>query len=397
MSSVSEHCFNLLDAQHRAGTNRYVFKYPGTWHLQHEANDLSIGIRSILLKPASFDVDLNDLYVMGCISISETGGEATITPITPPNPIVSICGDQVKPDWMDLSHTITVNENVDMATYCQKLSNEYKERFDRHERLCYELYLNSKYLGMKGDSFIVKYTNDGSFYMGTTTPNTYLLHVCSGPGTYGDISLFNSSFHTLMGLDETDENQNLNKILHWLLLCSMDSLEETYVEAVLNIRNTVGVCFNEPYINPEYTGDDWMIDDGIYKVDENDHPKYLCDRIYAVEDTDNEGQWFVLFNSLTIRNVWSRKNVLITSSIAENDTRNYLGYSSVVGDHESTYALPKMYDLTNQSNEFWIETFDSHTGEPVEVPIDTTSILIEACLYLKDKRTFNRYENQLIK
>ena len=31
-SSVSEHGFNLKDAEHERGTNRYVFRYPETWY-----------------------------------------------------------------------------------------------------------------------------------------------------------------------------------------------------------------------------------------------------------------------------------------------------------------------------------------------------------------------------
>ena len=50
---------------------------------------------------------------------------------------------------------------------------------------------------------------------------------------------------------------------------------------------------------------------------------------------------------------------------------------------------PKMYELTSRSDEFWIEIYDSLTNKKIELP-ENSNVLIEACLYQRDKRTFNR-------
>ena len=50
-SSVSEHGFDLRDAEHQDWTNRYVFRYPETWASQMMDSSLTVGLRSIILKP----------------------------------------------------------------------------------------------------------------------------------------------------------------------------------------------------------------------------------------------------------------------------------------------------------------------------------------------------------
>ena len=62
---TTEHCFNLNDAEHIEGTSRYVFDYPEIWYVNQTIKDMSMGIRSIILKPAPIYTNAIKLYVLG--------------------------------------------------------------------------------------------------------------------------------------------------------------------------------------------------------------------------------------------------------------------------------------------------------------------------------------------
>ena len=132
-------------------------------------------------------------------------------------------------------------------------------------------------------------------------------------------------------------------------------------------------------------------DDGEQGKDYLGNMKYIAvNGVYAVQDPTVANQICIIFNSLYIDDVWSRKGILVTSSIADFDERNYLGYSSFVSNNtNATYANPKMYPITNQSFTFWIELWDSYTEQKLELP-PNSNVIIEACLCQKDKRSFNR-------
>ena len=51
---TTEHCFNLNDAEHIEGTSRYVFDYPEIWYVNQTIKDMSMGNRSIILKPKTY-------------------------------------------------------------------------------------------------------------------------------------------------------------------------------------------------------------------------------------------------------------------------------------------------------------------------------------------------------
>lgn len=59
--TMTEHCFNFADAEHVAGTNRYVFTYPEIWYTNQTIKDMSLGVRSIVLKPGPLQVKVDDL------------------------------------------------------------------------------------------------------------------------------------------------------------------------------------------------------------------------------------------------------------------------------------------------------------------------------------------------
>ena len=92
-----------------------------------------------------------------------------------------------------------------------------------------------------------------------------------------------------------------------------------------------------------------------------------------------------------VSNVWSRKDVLLRSSIAELDVRNYLGYSTMTTSSPvCIYAQPKMYPIESQSYKFWVDVYDSFNEEPVELP-ENVILIIEAALHINPKIQFNRY------
>ena len=96
------------------------------------------------------------------------------------------------------------------------------------------------------------------------------------------------------------------------------------------------------------------------------------------------------FSSITFKNVWSRKDVLLTSSISEMDKRGYLGFSSNYSNSaQAIYPQPKMFDINNTESKFWVDLFDSYTQKSIQL-LGGNLLLIEAVVVQKPKRTFNR-------
>ena len=62
---TTEHCFNFHDAEHEDKTNRYVFNYPEIWYVNQTIKDMSMGVRSIILKPETINIMLNDIFAIG--------------------------------------------------------------------------------------------------------------------------------------------------------------------------------------------------------------------------------------------------------------------------------------------------------------------------------------------
>ena len=98
----------------------------------------------------------------------------------------------------------------------------------------------------------------------------------------------------------------------------------------------------------------------------------------------------LLFSSITFTNVWSRKDVLLTSSISEMDKRGYLGFSSNFSNSaQAIYPQPKMFDINNTDSKFWVDLYDSYTQKPIQM-LGGNLLLIEGIVVQKPKRTFNR-------
>ena len=98
----------------------------------------------------------------------------------------------------------------------------------------------------------------------------------------------------------------------------------------------------------------------------------------------------VKFKGIIVSNVWSRKDVLLRSSIAEMDKRGYIGFSSNYSNSsQAIYPQPKIYDVTNTNSKFWVELYDSYNQKAINM-LDGNMLLIEAIVCQKPKRTFNR-------
>ena len=98
------------------------------------------------------------------------------------------------------------------------------------------------------------------------------------------------------------------------------------------------------------------------------------------------------FSGLRIKNVWSRKDILIRSSIAEMDEQNYLGYSTM-NDSSGVciYSTPKMYPIESHDHKFWVDLYDSLRETPVELP-DKVVLIIEGILHQNAKPDFINYQ-----
>ena len=133
---------------------------------------------------------------------------------------------------------------------------------------------------------------------------------------------------------------------------------------------------------------------GVQTLNYPIQPEYqYVDKKYDITKPVNTNTYAqaIIFTGLVVNQVWSRKDLLIKSSIAELDVNNYLGYSTMTTSSPvCIYASPKMYPIESQSFKFWVDLYDSYNDDLVELP-DNVVMIIEAALYLKPKIPFNRY------
>ena len=186
------------------------------------------------------------------------------------------------------------------------------------------------------------------------------------------IECFGDDFEMLLSL-RFDGQTDLNRILAGLAGIDKDyKIEQAKADCDKYGISFVGVqTLNFP-IQPEYQ----------YVNNKYDITKPVTTNTYAQA---------IIFTGLVVNQVWSRKDLLIKSSIAELDVNNYLGYSTMTTSSPvCIYASPKMYPIESQSFKFWVDLYDSYNDDLVELP-DNVVMIIEAALYLKPKIPFNRY------
>ena len=407
-SSVSEHGFNLKDAEHERGTNRYVFRYPETWYNSQAFADLTVGLRSIILKPDPLDVNLSALQIV------KVANNESVAPYLHINyddkgTVVDaygrrlINGDIAFPDRMPIRVNVEINEGIKMGDICDNLTDECNEDIDyyskQYDRVKAEF--DSNFATTEGKSLETfkifygcvdfQYNRDRQFIMSTTNPENYKFMVVRKQTVVGTssqikttpqeptqlqstetIECFGDDFEMLLSL-RFDGQTSLNRILAGLAGIDKDyKIEQAKADCDKYGISFIGVqTLNYP-IQPEYQ----------YVDKKYDITKPVNTNTYAQA---------IIFTGLVVNQVWSRKDLLIKSSIAELDVNNYLGYSTMTTSSPvCIYASPKMYPIESQSFKFWVDLYDSYNDDLVELP-DNVVMIIEAALYLKPKIPFNRY------
>ena len=410
-SSVSEHGFNLKDAEHERGTNRYVFPYPETWYNSQNFADLTVGLRSIILKPDPLQINLTGFQVVNIdkqaldpvLHINYTASNTVKDAHERPG----INGVYLFADRMPIKVDMEVTEGITMKNICDKLNDEvndcikdyqdiYREQKEIYDSSTAE---SSDYLEtFKINRGIVNfcYNNKREFIMETTQPskfkfmatyNKYTIDVEHGPNDdlvpkkpeaiYPDekyeLDGFTDDFEMLLSI-RLEEGLTLND----LLLGLAGKNREIPIPMAQELCDVYGITFEgvQTYTYtalPEYQ----RKEDGTYDINNETDPQTYVQT--------------VLFTKLIVPQVWSRKDLLIKSSIAELDVNNYLGYSTMTTSSPvCIYASPKMYPIESQFFKFWIDLYDSYNDDLVELP-DNVVMIIEAALYIQPKPQFNRY------
>lgn len=346
---MTEHCFNFADAEHVAGTNRYVFTYPEIWYTNQTIKDMSLGVRSIVLKPGPLQVKVDDLFVKGNNTTIDTYYAKN------PNAIQTIRGEKLLANQMYIAIDFIIDEKMDMLECVTMLTEKYKQDAEKHINKINSSYGNLNYLDILPKDIKFRYDDQGNFIIESTEQATIGVDVeINGDDYY--CGAFNEGFHELLGLDYHKPETNLNQIFAKLAL-GLYKYQDT-ISGVLEEAQHNGIIIND----------------------------LATETIYFPRD----GYKPIYFSRMTIKNVWSRKDILLTSSICEMDKRGYLGFSSnSTNNAHSVYPQPKMYDINNTNSKFWVEIFDSFTHKAIPM-LQSNLLLIEAIVCQKPKRTFNR-------
>ena len=337
---TTEHCFNFHDAEHKDKTNRYVFNYPEIWYVNQTIKDMALGIRSIILKPEPIYVQLQDIFVIG----TNTEVEATLEKMEV-RPVIN--QKVILPNRLSIRIQQHIDEKIDMLTFVNMANEKFQRDYSEFKDIIYNYYEDKSLLDVSKNSINWLYDKEGNLTLEAANNNKLAVRISSE----GKCKTFNEGFHKLVGLDYNDTHTNLNTMMATLIPAVYDEEEET-------IRETIA-------------------ERGII----------ISDDITLVTDSPYN---LLKFSSITFKNVWSRKDVLLTSSISEMDKRGYLGFSSNYSNSaQAIYPQPKMFDINNTESKFWVDLFDSYTQKSIQL-LGGNLLLIEAVVVQKPKRTFNR-------
>ena len=170
----SEHGFNCKYAEHKVGTNRYIFKYPEIFYSSMNDRRLYFGLRSIIVKPEPLFIDFSGLTfvnaVDGLLSIVNSGS-VEIDKVSCSVKRPDIGGKIMYIERMPLNISFTVNEGDKISDICQLINNKYNEALEEYERIYQrqikmrEYTLINKYRG--------KFTYDEIFINPNTLKATY--------------------------------------------------------------------------------------------------------------------------------------------------------------------------------------------------------------------------------
>lgn len=366
---MTEHCFNLSDGEHVEGTSRFMFNFPEIWYVNQSIKDMSIGIRSIILKPEPVFVNFQDLYVLGDDSTIQNSINNSLN-------VVKINGQLVLPNQMYIDMGKSVDERVDILSFVNWANEKMVSDLDHHMDICQSAYGNLNLVDLSRYSVYFQYDSDGSLLFACNEHSNFSIKFKVADLTNGNYGVwtFNSGFHKLVGLDHLKEDTNINSYLSNIVeVLSQPTIDRGMLVIILEDAKKNGI--------------EILIDPNTIDLKE--------DRTLGVDTTSTLAikpalYKQLLFKGIRIHNVWSRKDVMIRSSLCEMDKRGYLGFSSNYSNSaQAIYPQPKIYDVNNRNSKFWIELFDSYTQKAINI-LNSNMLLIEAIVYQKPKRTFNR-------
>ena len=367
---TTEHCFNFHDAKHEDRTNRYVFNYPEIWYTNQTIKDMALGVRSIILKPEPIYVSFNNVFARGKSTfVVDTLQKLTTIPI--------INGFKFLSNQMMLDFNCNVDEKLDILSFVNWANQKYVSDYDHFKDIVMNYYEGNSVLDLSKYSIYWNYDKNGNLSLRANQNSKIAVAIPFKDGVQKvfECNAFNEGFHKLVGLDYTKQNQCINVFIANMAYflneinrgsSSQETKAQEKLAAVLQDAKNNGIEFGNPEI----------IKDPIFTQ--------------TAGSTTIPLYWYVQFDYITFSNVWSRKDVLLTSSIAEMDKRGYLGFSSNYSNSaQAIYPQPKMFDINNTESKFWVDLYDSYTQKSIQM-LDGNLLLIEAIVVQKPKRTFNR-------
>ena len=367
---TTEHCFNFHDAKHKDGTNRYVFNYPEIWYTNQTIKDMALGVRSIILKPEPINVSFNNVFVVG-------ENPAVIKTLLGMKTLPIINSQTVLPNRMNVDIRCNVDEKMDILSFVNWANNKYIEDYEHFKDIVLNVFVNGGILDISRYSLNWEYDKNGNL---SICANQYskiavALPYISEAQTSFSCNAFSEGFHKLVGLDYMNADKCLNVyISNMAYLLAQIKLGAAATET--RAQELLTILLQNAKNNGIDFGEVELVTDPILtqKVGSTTKPLY----------------WLIQFDSITFSNVWSRKDVLLTSSVAEMDKRGYLGFSSNYSNSaQAIYPQPKMFDINNTESKFWVDLYDSYTQKSIQM-LDGNLLLIEAIVVQKPKRTFNR-------
>ena len=337
---TTEHCFNFHDAEHKDKTNRYVFNYPEIWYVNQTIKDMALGIRSIILKPEPIYVQLEDIFAIGTnTKVEETLKGMGVRPVINQKVILS--------NRLPIRIQQHIDEKIDILTFVNMANEKFERDYSEFKDIIYNYYEDKSLLDVSKNSINWLYDKEGNLTLRAADNNMLAVRI----SREGECGTFNEGFHKLVGLDYNNTTTNLNTIMGSFMFAINDKKVGMIIETIA------------------------------------EHGIIISDDITLVTDPPYN---LLKFSSITFKNVWSRKDVLLTSSISEMDKRGYLGFSSNYSNSaQAIYPQPKMFDINNTESKFWVDLFDSYTQKSIQL-LGGNLLLIEAVVVQKPKRTFNR-------
>ena len=314
-----------------------------------------MGVRSIILKPEPIYVKLEHIYAVGTnLSIVEELKKHSSIPV--------INQERIYPNRVKIDIRQQIDEKIDMLSFVNMANEKLEKDYQNYKDVIFSLYESKSLMDVAKNSIYWEYDKEGTLTLAANSTSRISIRMpyYATETSRFECNTFNEGFHKLVGLNYHSATTNINTLLS--LLC------QAYVATCPNEQKVIKTMADNGITIGTYTVRNDPLDTN------NGQPRY----------------WELITNSITFSNVWSRKDVLLTSSISEMDKRGYLGFSSNFSNSaQAIYPQPKMFDINNTETKFWVDLYDSYTQKSIKM-LGGNLLLIEAIVVQKPKRTFNR-------